>query len=134
MECLIIDTFPSVLIAREKVFKEKDQLKSQLQFNNLVDDLAAESKYWVTKENMNTLICEKLFEVPATTGITTKSSELWRYSCVTTDVKRLLHEARLSGDFETLQTKLENIGQKEADTKEGIISVISCYVMLVLVA
>ena len=41
----------------------------------------AESKYWITSENINQLITRDLFLKPSTTGVITPISEHWRYYC-----------------------------------------------------
>lgn len=63
----------------------------------------AESKYWITEENINDLITRDLFLKPATTGVITPLSEHWRYHCPTLSPNQAmlqLAQAELSEDDE----------------------------------
>jgi hypothetical protein len=52
----------------------------------------AESKYWVTAENVDQLITAEFFHHPCTTGVCDETSAHWRYYCRTGDVWQLLHK------------------------------------------
>jgi len=70
---------------------EADKLEAQRKrYHMAVADLEDEKKHWITKDNMETKITEDLFATPATTGLTNKYSDLWRYHCFAIDLDRLM--------------------------------------------
>jgi hypothetical protein len=44
----------------------------KLRFDKLIGMLDAESRYWITPENINEKITAELFEKPCSTGVVTK--------------------------------------------------------------
>ena len=52
----------------------------------------AESKYWVTLENVDQLITPEFFQKPCTTGVIDETSAHWRYYCRTGNIWQLLHQ------------------------------------------
>jgi hypothetical protein len=70
---------------KEKRLRDAQQQKREAA---LREDYEIEAKHWVTKENLDSKICPALFEIPATTGLSTRYSELWRWQLLTTQTKR----------------------------------------------
>jgi len=69
--------------------KQKDEVR-RARLQRLIEQLEAESKYWITPQNMEEKITEELFQKPCTTGVVTKYSEFWRYYCRSSNVNRTL--------------------------------------------
>lgn len=57
-----------------------------------VADLEAEKSAWITLDNMDEKITSDLFDTHATTGLTTKYSNLWRYQAFSADFERTQRE------------------------------------------
>jgi hypothetical protein len=68
---------------------QKNEIRKE-RFSRLVQMHEAESKYWITLENIDKKITHELFETPATTGVTTEISEYWRYCCPSMQPNRTL--------------------------------------------
>jgi type I site-specific restriction-modification system R (restriction) subunit len=68
---------------------QKNKIRQE-RFERLVKLHTAESKYWVTMENLDQKITAELFESPSTTGVTTEMSEYWRYCCPSMQPNRTL--------------------------------------------
>lgn len=69
--------------------QQKNEIRKQ-RFERLVKMHEAESKYWITLENLEKKITEELFATPATTGVVTEISEYWRYCCPSMQPNRTL--------------------------------------------
>lgn len=79
-------------VARLTVLEnQKNELRKQ-RFSRLVEMLSAESKYWITTENINQKITVDLFLKPATTGVITGVSEHWRYHCPSMQPNRVMQQ------------------------------------------
>lgn len=68
---------------------QRNEIRKE-RFERLVKMHEAESKYWITMENIDQKITEELFAAPATTGVTTEISEYWRYCCPSMQPNRTL--------------------------------------------
>lgn len=77
-------------LAHQAIVREKREAAKVKQCEQALRDLEEESKVWVTKDNVDDLITEKLFDSPATTGILTKDSESWRHNAMSTDLNRMI--------------------------------------------
>lgn len=87
-------------LARVKVVeKQKDEIRKQ-RFERLVDMHIAESKYWITLDNIDSLITRDLFLKPSTTGVITSVSEHWRYHCPSLSPNRTIHALLDASDHE----------------------------------
>lgn len=82
-------------LAKLKIIREKKAEVQKKRFETLVKSLDAESKYWVTPENMHEKITEELFNKPCTTGVVTKVSEYWGTCALLTNPNRILFGERL---------------------------------------
>lgn len=82
--------------------KQKDEIRKQ-RFQRLAEMHAAESKYWITAQNIDKLITRDLFLRPSTTGVISPISEHWRYHCPSLSPNR------------TVRALLETDSQSEAD-------------------
>lgn len=103
-------------VARLTVLEnQKNELRKQ-RFSRLVEMLSAESKYWITPENVNQRITIDLFLRPATTGVITGVSEHWRYYCPSMQpnrvIQQLLGREELNSDDEEFYSDYE---EEEAD-------------------
>lgn len=112
-------------IARNIVKKEQEEEVFKKKFDQMVKEMDAESKYWVTKENMMDKINEKLFLRPATTGVVFHNSEYWRDYCITTNIHRLIQVANEENDIDSFEEKLQAIGEKDALSKEDMLQAIN---------
>ena len=83
--------------------------QQQLQrFLQLTDDLNEEKEFWITKDNLETLITPELFDEPSTTGIVTRRSEYWRWTSAYPNLRRMLMEASEDDEkYETLEADLQ---------------------------
>ena len=62
----------------------------------MLSQLETESKTWIkTEEEVDEFISPSFFEKPSTTGIVTRSSNLWRYMPVTIDINRKMSREML---------------------------------------
>jgi hypothetical protein len=91
------------------------RLEEQTKINALYDhDVEEESSTWITEANMDSKITTALFEKPASTGLLTRESELWRWQLHSMKIDRLMnHSAETSSDFagSSLAERLEFRGQ-----------------------
>ncbi len=87
-------------LAKTHILKnEKDAIQKQ-RYQIALDDLEEESKTWITTENIDEKITPELFANPATTGLLSKFSDNWRYSCTTEDLDRMLASGALDKNSE----------------------------------
>lgn len=95
-------------LARSQV-KINEVRQQQLQrFIQLTDDLNEEKKFWINKDNLETLITPQLFDEPSTTGVVTQRSEYWRWTTAYPNFKRMLAEATEDDEkFDSLEDDLE---------------------------
>lgn len=82
-------------------------------------DIEEEKKTWITEENMNNKITAALFDKPATTGLLTRDSELWRWHLHSMKLDRLMNNSETSSDFagSSLAERLEFRGQVRSARK-----------------
>ncbi len=66
------------------------ELQTQ-RYKGLVEDLTRESAAWITLANLDSKITPALFAQPATTGLITRTSDLWRYQVVTHSLHRVVN-------------------------------------------
>lgn len=107
-------------LAHTLAWKEKADAKQQKRYEALVKDLTAESKVWITEDNLTSLITADLFAAPATTGLTTKTSDFWRYHTQSLKTRRLQMMANEDNDYyasNALKDSL-NMGEMELATKK----------------
>lgn len=78
-------------LAETHALMAEKELKQQEMYAKAARDLEEESKHWITLDNMDQKITEKLFEKPTTTGLTSVSSDLWRHHCYNITLGRLDH-------------------------------------------
>lgn len=113
-------------LAKLKIIRAKKASVQKKRFESLVRSLEAESKYWVTPDNMDELITEELFNAPCTTGIVTKSSEFWRNYARCTNIKRLVFGVVPNmKDEDTINDIILERTQAERATKEDIMDTLN---------
>jgi hypothetical protein len=95
-------------------FREK-QARQQRRYAMAIADLEEEKEQWITHENIENKINLSLFETPATTGLTTRYSDFWRYSAYTTDLDRMRKNEedreRFGDDMKTRRIEID--GERE---------------------
>ena len=77
-------------LAKNLIIKEERDVAQQARYSRAIADLRTESSTWITLDNLDAKITPELFELPATTGLHTRHSESWRYTCTTEELDRLL--------------------------------------------
>ena len=113
-------------MAKLKIIREKKAAIQRKRFESLSRSLEAESKYWVTPENMDTKITEELFSKPCTTGVVNKSSEFWRHYARCTNMNRLLFGVLPNmKDEDTINDVILERTQGERATKEDIMGTLN---------
>jgi hypothetical protein len=113
-------------LAKLKVVRAKKAEVQKKRFEALVRSLEAESRYWVTPENMDSKITEELFDKPCTTGVVTKSSEFWRNYARCTNINRLLFGVLPEmKDEDTINDVILERTQAERATKEDIMGTLN---------
>lgn len=82
-------------------------------------DIEEEKKTWINEDNMNSKITAALFEKPATSGLLTRDSELWRWHLHSMKLDRLMNNSETSSDFagSSLAERLEFRGQVRSARK-----------------
>jgi hypothetical protein len=96
---------------------QKNKIR-QDRFERLVKLHAAESRYWVTLDNLDKKITPELFETPATTGVTTAISEYWRYCCPSMQPNRTLLRL-LAAEDEASDEEGEEEGDEDGKKKSS---------------
>jgi hypothetical protein len=67
----------------------EDRISTQEKYyHDFADELTQESEYWLTPDNIDSIITEEFFEKPSSSGLLFKDSEHWRYALHTLKVKR----------------------------------------------
>ena len=113
-------------LAKLKIIRAKKGEVQKKRFDSLLRSLEAESRYWVTPENMDTKITEELFNKPCTTGVVTKSSEFWRNYARCTNINRLLFGVLPNmKDEDTINDVILERTQAERATKEDIMGTLN---------
>jgi len=113
-------------LAKLKIIRSKKAVIQKKRFDSLVRSLEAESRYWVTPDNMDSKITEELFNKPCTTGVVTKSSEFWRNYARCTNINRLLFGVLPNmKDEDTINDVILERTQAERATKEDIMGTLN---------
>lgn len=113
-------------LAKLNIIRSKKAVIQKKRFDSLVRSLEAESKYWVTPENMDSKITEELFNKPCTTGVVNKSSEFWRNYARCTNINRLLFGVLPHmKDEDTINDVILERTQAERATKEDIMGTLN---------
>lgn len=99
-------------LARNQIIRGRQQEAEQTRYSHLVADLLAEKDSWITKENIDAKITDSLFEKQTTTGIVTKTSDLWRLQVISVDLDRVM-SPELANEYtgQTLSDRLSRRGQ-----------------------
>lgn len=98
----------------------KERVAEQAKIDKLYGfDIEEEKKTWITEDNMNSKITPALFEKPATTGLLTNDSELWRWHLHSLKLDRLKNNSETTSDFagSSLAERLEFRGQVRSARK-----------------
>ncbi len=95
-------------------FREK-QARQQRRYAMAIADLEKEKEYWITPDNIENKINLSLFETPATTGLSNRYSDYWRYSAFTTDLDRMKkdEDERERYGFDAKAREIEIGGERE---------------------
>ena len=79
-----------------------------MKYHRLTEDLKRESVYWLSAANIDDKITTSLFDNPASTGIISTKSELWRWHTFTSDFKRTMSKYYTDQfDLTSLQGRLD---------------------------
>jgi hypothetical protein len=95
-------------LAHTIVLKEKEEAKQVDRYKRLLNDLQEESSAWITLDTLDEKITEDLFMQPATTGLTTKYSDNWRYHVESMKLKRLCAIANTPSEYYKSSTNLSS--------------------------
>lgn len=98
---------------------QKNEIRKE-RFTRLVQMHEAESKYWITLDNIDKKITHELFETPATTGVTTEISEYWRYCCPSMQPNRTLARLLEADDGDDGEDSDDEITRKYDESEKDV--------------
>lgn len=75
-------------LAQSILKKEKYEQARQQRYKLLMQDLKLESSSWITQSNIDAMITPELFTSPASTGLVTPISHLWKTQVLTFALNR----------------------------------------------
>jgi hypothetical protein len=114
-------------VAKMKVIENQKNAIREERFSRLVQMHEAESKYWITMENIDKKITRELFETPATTGVTTEISEYWRYCCPSMQPNRTLARLLEADDDDAEDSDDELMKKYDESERDVFMSPIDYY-------
>ena len=77
-------------LARRAIIDEEKAKVQQLKYEMLLQDLQEESSDWINETNIDQKITPALFETPATTGLSTRHSQNFKWNIYKSDLKRFM--------------------------------------------
>mmetsp|Transcript_34614 Transcript_34614/g.32975 ORF Transcript_34614/g.32975 Transcript_34614/m.32975 type:complete len:307 (-) Transcript_34614:113-1033(-) len=99
-------------VARSQVIREQRHTVQEARHSRLVQDLVEEKDQWITNDNLNFKVTDNLFEQPTTTGLVTRSSNLYRFQVIPMSMQRMMSNHGGSDSTENgLKERLEEKGQ-----------------------
>lgn len=99
-------------VARSQVIREQRYTVQEARHSRLVQDLVEEKDQWITYDNLNFKVTDNLFEQPTTTGLVTRSSNLYRFQVIPMSMQRMMSNHGGSDSQENgLKERLEEKGQ-----------------------